>query len=100
MPKVRPLTQAQKDEARWATADRNFRAQLFNLEQVIGVTSRQIIGTVIGTTHGQTIKRFYDNPSRMTKKQERDFAKFFEENGVNFDMTWGEGAQHNAGMAH
>lgn len=90
MPKVRGLTQEQRDKARWENADRNFRTQLFSLADAIGFTPKQIIGMVLGTTHGQTIKRMYDNPSRMTKAQERDFAKFFEKNNLKFDFSWGE----------
>lgn len=90
MPRVKGLTQEQKDKARWESADRNFREQLFTIADVIGFTPKQVIGQVLGTTHGQTIKRMYDNPSRMTKEQERGFAKFFEANGLKFDMTWGE----------
>ena len=90
MPRVKALTQEQKDKARWETADRNFRTQLLTVADVIGFTPKQVIGEVLGTTHGQTIKSMYDHPERMTKAQERDFAKFFEKNGVKFDMTWGE----------
>lgn len=100
MPKVRPLTQEQKEAARWTKADRNFRRQIDEIADILGFTPKQVIGFVLKTTHYQTIKRFYDDPSRMTKKQERDFASFFEKNGLPFDMTWGEGGKGNAAVVN
>lgn len=91
MPKVRPLTQEQKEAARWLKADRNFRRQVDEIADILGFTPRQIVGFVLKTTNYKTIKRLYDHPSKMTKEQERSFASFFEQNNVPFDLTWGEG---------
>lgn len=93
MPKVRPLTEAQKEAARRKAAVINFQLQMERLGKEIGMTARQAIGLATGAPRPSTTSIYYKDPWRMTKAQERGILLLFEQSGLVYDPSWGEGAE-------
>ena len=77
-------------KTRWQLADDNFRKQ-FDHFLVESRLKRQDIEREMGISP-PTLKRYYDSPSTMTRRRERQLIQIFERYGVKYDMTLGEGA--------
>ena len=92
MPKVKGLTQAQKETERRKAAVRNFHQQLTAAADVLGITARQVLGRATGTPRASTMSERYADPWRITKEQERGLMLLFAECGLTYDPTWGEGS--------
>lgn len=99
MPKVRPLTQAQRAKGRWTKADTNFAAQVGSLLEVSKLTELQLAWR-LGIKSQQTMRKKIDHPATLKKVEERKLAEVFEEYGLKYDFTMGEGGAENAGMAY
>lgn len=93
MPRVRPLTEAQKEAARRKKAVINFQLQMERLGKELGMTARQAIGLGAGTPNKTTMGKYYNEPWYMTKEQERGIFLLFEQSGLTYDPSWGEGAE-------
>lgn len=89
MPKVRGLTQEQKEAGRRKAAVTNFQLQMEEIAKKIGITAHQAIGLATGASIN-TITRYYHNPWSMRKEQERGIFLLFEANGLSYDPSWGE----------
>ena len=90
MPKVMPLGEHKRLENRWTKADVNFRAQIGALLAVSRMTELQLANR-IGIKSWQTFKTKLDNPAKLWKEEERRLAGVFEEYGLKYDFTMGEG---------
>ena len=94
MPKVRPLTQSQRNEARWKAQNTNFRMQIGMLFGQMGCRQDVAgLGALFGLKDSRAIRRVMDDPGVMTKAQERRVILAFEKAGLRYDPTLGEGAQ-------
>lgn len=74
---------------RWQRADRNFREQFVVLEERSGMTKAQIAQRCGVST--SSCYRYFNSPTAMTKKFERYLTMLFEEYGLHYDPTLGEG---------
>ena len=90
MPKVRPLTQAQKAQNRWKKADTNFAAQIGALLEVSKLTETEL-GRRLGIKCQATMRKKIDHPAALKKVEDRLLAEVFEEYGLKYDFTMGEG---------
>lgn len=94
MPKVRALTEDQRQKARWEAQNANFRMQIGAL---LGLTGQkptvEALGSLFGLKDCRAVKRVYENPGVMTKEQERRLMILFEKKGLTYDPTLGEGAR-------
>lgn len=90
MPKVRPLTQAQKAQNRWQKQDRNFAEQIGKLRGVSNLTDADL-AIRLGLKCRQTVSEKLKHPSKLKKVEERLLAEVFEEYGLKYDFTMGEG---------
>jgi hypothetical protein len=98
MPKVRPLTQEQREKNRWKKADTNFAAQIGALLEVSKLTELQLAWR-LGIKCQQTMRKKIDHPATLKKIEERKLAETFEEFGLKYDFTMGEGGAGNAAVA-
>lgn len=99
MPKVRPLTQEQRLKTRWTKADTNFAAQVGALLEVSKLSELQLAWR-LGIKSQATLRKKIDRPATLKKVEERKLAEVFEEFGMKYDFTMGEGGAGNAGMAY
>ena len=90
MAKVRPLTEQRRAESRWQKQDTNFRKQIGGLLEVSGMT-RLDLAHRLGIKSQQTIASRIEHPSGLRKSEERLLAAVFEEFGLKYDFTLGEG---------
>ena len=98
MPKVRPLTSEQAAKCRWKKADTNFAAQIGALLEVSKLTELQLAWR-LGLKCQQTMRKKIDHPATLKKIEERKLAETFEEFGLKYDFTMGEGGAGNAAVA-
>lgn len=90
MPKVRPLTKEQRAKNRWTKADTNFAAQIGALLEVSKMTETEL-GRRLGIKSQVTMRKKIDHPGALKKVEERLLAEVFEEFGLRYDFTMGEG---------
>ena len=90
MPKVRPLTEQKRAENRWQKQDKDFKRQVGGLLEVSGMT-RMDLAHRLGIRSQQTITKKIEHPSTLMKSEERLLAGVFEEFGLRYDFTMGEG---------
>lgn len=98
MPKVRPLTKEQRLKTRWTKADTNFAAQVGALLEVSKLTELQL-ACRLGLKCQATMRKKIDHPATLKKIEERKLAEVFEEFGMKYDFTMGEGGAGNAAVA-
>ena len=102
MPKVRPLTAElrakEKAENRWQKQDRNFAEQVGMLLRVSGLSECDI-AEKMGMCR-QTVSDKLKHPSNLRKREERMLASIFEEYGLNYDFSMGEGGMRNAAVVN
>lgn len=89
MPKVRPLTQEQKEKTRWQKADDNFRAQIDLLLYKSDMNKIELAHR-LGIKSYATMETRYKHPSKLKKAEERRLASLFEEFGLIYDFTMGD----------
>lgn len=90
MPKVRPLTEQKRAESRWQKQDKDFKRQVGSLLEVSGMT-RLDLAKRLGIKSHLTITKKIEHPSTLLKREERLLAGVFEEFGLKYDFTMGEG---------
>lgn len=78
-------------KSRWLIADDNFRRQI-DLFMAVSKMTREDIASECGVCHA-TFNNYYNFPSTMRKRTERHLMRVFEEHGMKYDPTMGEGAQ-------
>lgn len=76
-------------KTRWQKADDNFRFQIGVLRAKSGMSVAKIAGEC--DVSFATLYRYLEHPSSVTKRVERRLAMLFEENGLRYDPTLGEG---------
>lgn len=99
MPKVRPLTKEQRAQNRWKKADTNFAAQIGSLLEVSKLSEIELAHR-LGIKCQATMRKKIDHPAMLKKVEERLLAETFEEYGLKYDFTMGEGGAGDAVMAY
>lgn len=99
MPKVKPLTREQRAKNRWMKADTNFAAQVGSLLEVSKLTELQLAWR-LGIKCQATMRKKIDHPATLKKMEERKLAEVFEEYGLKYDFSMGEGGAGSAGVAY
>ena len=97
MPKLRPLTQDQKQKTRWQKQDKHFRAQIGALLEVSNLSELELAWR-LGIKCQQTMRKKIDHPAMLKKSEERKLADVFEEFGLKYDFTMGEGGASHAAV--
>lgn len=82
MPKVRGLTQAQRDKQQDAEWDDLFRRQVRNLRAVSRMSEGELVER-IGVSR-RTMQRRMDEPSTVTKAEERAIYRLCREYGIPY----------------
>lgn len=99
MPKVRPFTKEQRAQNRWKKADTNFAAQIGSLLEVSKLSEVELAHR-LGIKCQATMRKKIDHPATLKKVEERKLAETFEEFGLKYDFTMGEGGAGNAVVAY
>lgn len=90
MPKVKPLGEQKRAETRWQKQDADFKRQIGGLLEVSGMT-RMDLAIRLGLKSQITMTKRIEHPSTLMKREERLLAGVFEEYGLKYDFTLGEG---------
>lgn len=85
------MVSAMRHLSKWRSADENFRQQIRQLMARMGVRNLNKVADEAGIKPS-TFRNRYEHPSGLLKREERMLSMLFEQYGMTYDVTLGEGA--------